>query len=72
MAYTARYAHSNTDTPADMTLDAKNDREAVAKVRQFVADGYRNGTWANVELADGRSYRASNKHGKAVGGYAGY
>jgi len=53
-----------------MDLDALSDAQAVQEVREFVRTGYRNGTWANVELSDGRLYGCRNEHGEAVGGFA--
>ena len=64
--YIARYAHSDTDTPADLALDASNDAEAKAEIKAFVASGYRNGTWANIELADGSVYSCRNMHGECA------
>ena len=63
--YTARYAHSDADTPATLVLDASNDKEAKAEIRRFVASGYRNGTWANTDLSDGSSIGYRNQNGKA-------
>ena len=66
--YTARYGHEPNATPGDLRLDAKNDDEAIAEVRAFVADGYRNLSWASVPLQDGRQASYRNEHGAAVGG----
>lgn len=68
--YQAAYAHSNNDSAAQMDLDASSDTQAVSEVRDFVRSGYRNGTWANVELSDGRLYGCRNEHGESVGGFA--
>lgn len=68
--YQAAYAHSNNDSAAQMDLDASSDAQAVEEVREFVRAGYRNATWANVELSDGRIYGCRNEHGDAVGGFA--
>ncbi len=70
MTYTARYAHSDSDDAGVLSLDATTDAQAVAEVRRFVESGYRNQTWACVELQDGRSYCVRNQHGKALGSYA--
>lgn len=66
MTYTARYAHGDSGIPGDLTLAATSDPEAIAEVDALVADGYRNGTWATIELADGTVYRARNEHGRVV------
>ena len=68
--YQAAYAHSNNDSAAQMDLDASSDAQAVEEVREFVRTGYRNGTWCNVELSDGRTYGCHNEHGEAVGGFS--
>ena len=64
--YVARYAHSDTDTPADLVLSAKTDAEAIEEIKKLVSDGYRNGTWANVGLSDGSVFACRNSHGAAV------
>ena len=66
--YTAIFAHSDGDTPGRMELDATTDDAAKAEVKAFVASGVRNGTWCNVELSDGRTFGARNKHGDAHSG----
>jgi hypothetical protein len=68
--YQAAYAHSDNDSVGQMDLDASSDTQAVEEVREFVRTGHRNGTWANVELSDGRVYGCRNEHGEAVGGFA--
>lgn len=65
--YTARFAHSDADLPGEINLSATTEAEAIAEINEFVASGYRNGTWANVDFTGGRSYCAQNVHGKAVG-----
>jgi len=68
--YQVAYAHSNESSVGHLDIDASSDAQAVqADARAFVA-GYRNGTWANVELSDGRIYGCRNEHGDAVGGFA--
>lgn len=66
MAYSATYAHSSTDTPGKLALDAKTDDQAKSEVRDFVRTGYRNGTWCCVELSDKSYYSAHNSHGRVV------
>jgi hypothetical protein len=63
--YTAIFAHSDSDVPGKLTLDASNDVEAKAELKAFVESGYRNGTWANIELSDGAGFGYRNEHGKA-------
>lgn len=71
MQYVARYAHDHDNgTPGRLTLDASTDAEAKAEVIAFVKAGYRNSTWCSVELGDGSTYTAHNKHGSAVAGIA--
>lgn len=66
MGYTAKYGHSNNDAQGRLNLDATDDASAMAEVDGFVAAGYRNGTWATIELSDGSAYTARNEHGRAV------
>jgi hypothetical protein len=71
MTYQIIYGHTHADsTPGTLTLAATNDADAIRDIRKFVADGYRNETWAAIDLADGRAYTVRNVHGKAVGRYA--
>ena len=67
--YIARFTESRGSTTVDLKLDAKTDAQAVAEVRAAVAEGFRDETICLVDLADGRTYGASNKHGEAVGEY---
>lgn len=67
--YTAKYGHSDESIPGTIKLSAISDSEAVAEIREFVQNGYLNGTWANIQLSDGRIYCCKNEHGKAVGSY---
>lgn len=69
MTYTMRYGHAANAIPGTLTLDAKDDANAVAELREFVAAGYRSETWANVDLSDGRTFGAHNKSGIAIGRY---
>ncbi|HOW47355.1 MAG TPA: hypothetical protein PLB26_06845 [Rubrivivax sp.] len=69
MTYIAVYAHADTDMPGSLELDATTDAEAIAEIKQLVESGYRNGTWATVELSDGRTASYCNRHGEAVGGH---
>ena len=69
--YQITYGHSQTKCgPGTLTLAAENDAEAVKEARKFVADGYRDATWAALDLSDGRSYNVQNVRGNAVGAYA--
>lgn len=68
-AYIARYTQTSTSNTVELTLDATNDAEAVREVRRLVSDGYRDEASCQVDLTDGRTYGASNRHGTAEGGY---
>lgn len=68
--YQMVYGHTSNDcTPGHLTMDATADSDAVSDLLDFVKGGYRNETWASVELSDGRSYVARNVRGGAVGQY---
>lgn len=68
MSYQANYGHTMSDcTPGTLTLAATDDNAAIKEIREFVSEGYRNETWATIELADGSSYTARNIRGNAVG-----
>lgn len=69
MKYQAKFAHSPDDTTGTMSLDATTDQEAIIEVSDFVRDGFRNASWARVDLSGGRSYLVENQHGEAVGTY---
>jgi hypothetical protein len=69
--YQITYGHTMADcTPGTLTLKATTDTEAIKEIREFVAEGYRNETWAAIELADGRFYNVRNVRGEAAGTYA--
>jgi len=68
--YLASFAHTDDGPVGHIRLNAASDAQAVEEVREFVRHGYRNGTWASVELSDGRIYGCRNEHGDALGGYA--
>lgn len=67
MTYSMLYAHSNNDIPGSLVMDATTDEEAVKAVKKFVSDGYRNGTWASVDFANGSVYVCNNRYGEAKG-----
>lgn len=67
-SYSVRYAHSDSDVPGTLTMSAKTDAAFVEKLKAFVEEGFRNGTWANAELKSGAAVGYRNEHGKAVGG----
>lgn len=67
--YTARFGHTEESIPGTIELSATSDSSAVIEIRQFVLNGYRNGTWANVQLSDGSVYCCKNEHGEAVGSH---
>lgn len=69
--YQIVYGHTQADcTPGTLTLAATTDDEAVAETRKLVQDGYRDETWATIDLSDGRAYNVRNIRGEAVGKYA--
>ena len=55
------------DHPRSIT--ATDDADAVQTVRDLVIEGLRNEAWANVQLSDGRTYRARNEHGLIIDDY---
>lgn len=67
--YIAKYGHTDEAIPGTLELAANSDSAAIEEVREFVGGGYINGTWANVQLSDGRMYCCKNNHGDAVGSY---
>jgi len=67
--YVATICHGENSTCGLLPLDARTDAQAIAELRDFVGQGYRNETSASVDLADGRHYHAQNKHGRVVGHY---
>lgn len=67
-SYSVRFAHSDSDVPGMLAMTAKTDAAFIEKLKAFVEDGFRNGTWANAELKSGAAVGYRNKHGKAVGG----
>jgi hypothetical protein len=69
MQYKARYTAENNANTTTMTLDATSDAQAVAEVREIVEAGRRNECECVVDLSDGRTYGAVNRHGHARGGY---
>lgn len=66
--YTVKYGHSASDcTPGAIEFSAENEDAVIQKVNDFVADGYRNETWATVDFLGTRYYTARNVHGESVG-----
>ena len=66
--YQMVYGHDDRGTPGSATLQSATEDGAVEQARRFVADGYRNSTWATLELGE-RVFTARNVHGNAVGQY---
>ena len=62
--YQALFAHGANDIPGVLDLDAKTDSEAKAEIDSFVVQGYRNQTWASIELSTGETYCRHNLHGR--------
>jgi hypothetical protein len=70
MEYQIVYGHAMADcTPGTLTLKSENDADALIEVRKFIADGYRDESWAALDLQDGRSYSVRNIRGNPVGQY---
>jgi len=68
--YQITYGHSTADcVPGTLTLAATNDADAIKETQKFVAEGFRNESWAALDLADGRAYTVRNVRGNAVGQY---
>lgn len=68
-SYTVSYGHSETDSPSRMTFECATDADVIRRIKDFVAEGYRNETWATVRLADDKKYQVNNRHGDALGYY---
>lgn len=67
MAYKMIYAHCDSDIPGSLSLSAQTDAQAINEVRDFVEDGFSNGTWGSIEFADGSGYICHNRYGRAEG-----
>ena len=67
MEYIANFRHGETGNGGQLLLSAKNDEEAIEEIRAFVASGYRNETFAGVDLSNGDHYTARNEHGQVKG-----
>lgn len=62
--YVMSYSHSQTgEWGGAIRLDATDDEAAKVEARDFVAQGYRNGTGASVDLQAGGTYRCWDEHG---------
>ena len=71
MKYQITYGHNLQNcAPGTLTLPATTDAEALKQISKLVTDGYRDETWAAVDLSDGRAYNVRNVRGHAVGNYA--
>lgn len=68
MPYTMTYGESDNCVPGTIALDASTDQEATDAARSYVQSGFRNGSWAFVQLQSGAVVRFANQHGQAVGG----
>jgi hypothetical protein len=64
--YAAKFGHQIDCAPGEMVISADSVSDAIEQALLFVADGYRNGTWINVDLGNS-FYSARNVHGQAVG-----
>lgn len=67
--YVGKYGHEDNCVPSTLELDATTDIKAIDEIRAFVVSGYRDGTWATVELSGNRVYTCRNDAGRAVGKY---
>lgn len=62
--YVMSYSHSPTgEWGGSLPLNATDDDAAKVEVRAFVAQGYRNGTSASVDLQAGGTYMCWDEHG---------
>lgn len=69
--YPAKFGHQALCRPGETTITASSVEDAIAQAKRFVANGYRNDTWINVDLGDSH-YSARNVHGQAVGEFTIY
>lgn len=64
MKATAKYAHDANDIPGELVFEG-SEEEIKKKARKFVQDGFRDGTWINIDFGD-HAYAVRNVLGKAV------
>jgi len=66
--YTATYTPGNCGIKR-LRLTATTDAQAVAELREAIAEGYRNAACGRVVLTNGTTYHCENRHGDARGQY---
>lgn len=64
--YTLRYGHSDIDTPGNVRMLATDDKSAIIEAKKACRDGFRNQSWARVELSTGQVYACRNVHGEVI------
>ena len=64
MKATAKFAHNANDIPGELAFEGTED-EIKEQARDFVKEGFRDGTWINVDFGD-HAYAVRNILGKAV------
>ena len=64
MKATAKFAHNANDIPGELVFEGTED-EIKEQARDFVKEGFRDGTWISVDLGD-HAYAVRNILGKAV------
>jgi len=65
--YTILYGHDDNCGTGILEWIADKDADVIEKLDKFVSEGFRNCTWATVELKNGKSYRSKNVNGSALG-----
>lgn len=58
--YRARFAWRKSSTSGEILFHAADDQEALEELRDFVANGVRGETWAELTTRDGERYRCAN------------
>lgn len=64
--YTINYRDNEHDSGVQIEIEAQDDQAAIAACNKKVESGYRNQSFANVEI-EGGTYSCANQHGNAVG-----
>ena len=61
----AKFAHNANDIPGELVFEGGAEDEIKEQARAFVKEGFRDGTWINVDFGD-HAYAVRNILGKAV------
>ena len=64
MKATAKYAHNANDIPGELAFEG-TEEEIKKEARDFVKNGFRDGTWINVDFGD-HAYAVRNVLGEAA------